>query len=85
MFAFNWGVFWAILAAAVVFCAFAACYNFVQRVRAIRLVSQPFPESPRAQALKTAREKLGPEATVQEIMAEADRMVESSSRSHKRP
>ena len=77
MWKFDWGVFWAIVAAAILFWGFAACYNFVQRVMAIRLASKPSPESSRAQALKTAREKLGPDASVREIMAEADKIEQS--------
>jgi hypothetical protein len=38
---FNWGVYWAIIAAGVTYLAFVTFYNFIQRVRAIRLAKSP--------------------------------------------
>jgi hypothetical protein len=47
-------------------------YNLAQRVGAIREVNKPNPLAARAQALKAAADKLGPRATVKEIMKAAD-------------
>ena len=41
MFDFNWGVYWAIVAAGLTYWIFAAIYNFIQRARAIRLAKSP--------------------------------------------
>jgi hypothetical protein len=77
MWQFNWGVFWAIVAAGIVlwvlWLLFVACYNYEQRFYALRLAQSPMLPTPRADALRKAREKLGPNASVREIMAEANK------------
>jgi hypothetical protein len=50
-------------------------YNLAERAKALHDVAQP-PKNPvmvRAQALKAAAEKLGPKASIKDIMAEADK------------
>ncbi len=79
---FNWGVFWAVVAAGIVlsglWACFVGCYNLVQRFNALRLAKSPPLPTPRAEALRAAKEKLGPNATVQEIIAEADKKVSNN-------
>jgi hypothetical protein len=53
-------------------------FNWYKRDQALREVQKPNPIAVRAQSLKAAAEKLGPKASVKEIMSEADRSDQPS-------
>jgi hypothetical protein len=82
---FNWGVFWAIVAAGIVlqliWLCFVAIYNFAQRAYALHLLKQPaFPSASRSELLKTAREILGPDRSMEDVIAIADDLEKHKNR-----
>jgi hypothetical protein len=73
----NRGVFWAIIAAGIVlqliWLCFVAIFNFAQRAYALHLLKQPaFPSPSRSEVLKMAREILGPDRPMEDVIAIAD-------------
>lgn len=74
---FNWGVFWAIIAAGIalqlIWLCFVAIFNFAQRAYALHLLKQPaFPVPSRSELLRMAREILGPDRPMEDMIAIAD-------------
>jgi hypothetical protein len=72
----NLPVYWAMVAAGITLWVFWLCfvaiYNFVQRARALHVLNQPNPISPRADLLKIARDILGPDRPMKDVMEIAD-------------